>query len=167
MKEKQKAFFMTAMSKSKIIFAMLFGCMLMSPSVSAQTAATSAKKVANTPAKKQVRTDRKEAVAALSWPPKLANGKEVATDKSQDFITKPEHVKLEEGVEIAKTAPTIDFLYLPGQKYPSKLWSVWGDGSATGTKYYTSIGDHAAPRGEGQVYEYDSKTKKVRMLMSI
>lgn len=112
-------------------------------------------------------TGKKENVLSLPWPPELPKGKRVVTDKSLDFIVKPENVHLEEGVEIAKVPPTIDFLYFPGQKFYSRLWSVWGDGSTAGSKYYTSIGDHNSPRGEAQVYEYDSKKKKLRLLMDL
>jgi hypothetical protein len=112
-------------------------------------------------------TDKEERVASLSWPPELPKGKKVVTDKSSEFIVKPEHVQLEEGVEIAKEPPTIDFLYFPGQSHNSRLWSVWGDGSTFGSKYYTSFGDHDAPRGEVLVYEYDSKKKKLRLLMDL
>lgn len=110
---------------------------------------------------------KKEGKFALEWPPRLPNGVMVATDKSNQFLEKPSNVKLEEGIEIAKTAPTIDFLYFPGQTFPGKLWSVWGDGSAHGSKYYTSIGDHDSPRGEAHIYEYDSQTKKIRLLMNV
>ena len=110
---------------------------------------------------------QENALSSLEWPPKLPNGVEVATDQSSDFLIKPDSVQLEEGVEISETPPIIDFLYFPGQTHQSKLWSVWGDGSTTGTKYFTSIGDHNSPRGEGQVYEYDSETKKIRLLMNV
>jgi hypothetical protein len=113
------------------------------------------------------KVSKKDERATLSWPPKLPDGKSVVTDQSAEFLLKPEHVVLDEGVEIAKTAPVIDFLYMPGQTHLSKLWSVWGDGSCTGDKYYTSIGDHNSPRGEGQVYEYDNKTKQIRLLMNV
>ena len=144
---------------------MLLSMMLVAGTLSAQT--DKGKEIAKVPAKKEAKQEKKNAASLLSWPPTLENGKEVVTDKSEDFITKPDYVKLDDGVEIAKTAPTIDFLYLPGQTQASKLWSVWGDGSAKGDKYYTSIGDHASPQGEGQVYEYDSETKKIRMLMDV
>jgi hypothetical protein len=104
---------------------------------------------------------------SLEWPPLLPGGKTLASDVSPLFIRKPDGVKLADSVLIAKSAPRIDFFYLPAQTYPGKLWSVWGDGTAVGTKYYTSIGDHNSPRGEAQVYEYDLKTKKVRLLMSV
>lgn len=112
-------------------------------------------------------TDKKERVSSLVWPPELPNGEIVVTDNSLSFIAKPENVHLEEGVEIAKEPPTIDFLYFPGQKFHSRLWSVWGDGSTVGSKYFTSIGDHNSPRGEALVYEYDYKKKKLRLLMDL
>jgi hypothetical protein len=110
---------------------------------------------------------KKDSRYSLEWPPRLPGGAAVVTDKSAKFLIKPGNVKLAEGVVIAKTAPEIDFLYFPGQIFPGKLWSVWGDGSAYGTKYYTSIGDHDSPRGEGQVYEYDSKTRQIRLLINV
>ncbi|MHA4844953.1 hypothetical protein ACX0G7_12350 [Flavitalea antarctica] len=118
-------------------------------------------------AEQQYLVSKKDTRYSLTWPPALPGGKTVVTDNSAQFLAKPGNVKLSEGVTIAKTAPEIDFLYLPGQTFPAKLWSVWGDGSTYGSKYYTSIGDHDAPRGEGQIYEYDSKTKKVRLLMNV
>lgn len=147
--------------KAKVLFAI----MLFTASVSAQ--ANMDKETAKAPVKKEKKSEKKDAASLLQWPPQLENGTQVATDMSVDFITKPDHVTLEDGVEIATTAPTIEFLYLPGQTHASKLWSVWGDGSATGKKYYTSIGDHAAPHGIGQVYEYDVDTKKIRMIMDV
>ena len=87
------------------------------------------------------------------------------TDRSDDFL-KPSP-NLREGVEIAKTAPTVDFLYYPGQDYPGKPWSVWGDSCAVGDKYYSAIGDHKAPRGNAFVYEYDSSTRKIRILVDL
>lgn len=167
MKHEQSFGFFSDGSKVKTVSGILLGCMLIATSVAAQTSDAASASVAKATEKKPTRSEKKDAVASLPWPPKLANGKDVVTDQSPEFLIKPENVKLEEGVEIAKTPPTIDFLYLPGQTHPSKLWSVWGDGSATGSKYYTSIGDHNSPRGEGQVYEYDSETKKVRLLMNV
>ena len=65
------------------------------------------------------------ALAAQTFPPKLPDGKEVVTDTSEEFL-KPGST-LKSGVAIAKAAPTIDFLYFPGQDYPGKPWSNWGD----------------------------------------
>ena len=80
-----------------------------------------------------------------TFPPKLPDGKEVVTDTSDAFL-KP-GATLKSGVEIAKTAPTIDFMYFPGQDYAGKPWSNWGDSTFANGKYYASIGDHLAPAG--------------------
>jgi len=141
---------------------MLAGFLFIAVSVPAQSG-ISEKTLAKDPDKEEYTKE----IASLEWPPKLAGGKEVVADMSAAFLIKPENVKLEEGIEIARTPPTIDFLYFPGQTHPGKLWSVWGEGSAVGSKYYTSIGDHNSPRGESQVYEYDSRTKKLRLIMNV
>ena len=105
----------------------------------------------------------------LPWPPRLPDGKAVATDSHADFL-KPAG-KLRPGVEIAKTPPTIDFAYFPVQTYEGRPWSVWGDGVATGGKYYTSIGDHGSadrqPPGNAFVYEYDPQAKTLRCLVDV
>ncbi|QDT17595.1 YncE family protein [Alienimonas californiensis] len=93
------------------------------------------------------------------------------TDQSADLLKPPE--TLREGVEIAATPPTVDFLYYPGQNYEGKPWSNWGDGLAVGGKYYSAIGDHLAigSKGDGGhgtgtafVFEYDPETKSLRKL---
>src|SRR5690554_1584573 len=66
-------------------------------------------------------TEGIQTVSPLPWPPKLPNGRAVVTDQSTDFLIKPQHVILDKDVEIATTAPTIDFLYFPGQTHPGKL----------------------------------------------
>src|SRR5829696_10457417 len=84
---------------------------------------------------------------AEPWsPPALPDGKAVATDTSDAFL-KPT-ATLKPGVLVAKTAPTIDFLYYPGQTYAGKPWSNWGDSLAANGKYYASIGDHHAANGK-------------------
>lgn len=100
----------------------------------------------------------------LTWPPRLAGGKTVVSDTSADFLKSP--VELRPGVTVAKTAPLVDFLYYPEQNYPGSPWSVWGDGLAVGDKYYSAIGDHAAPQGNGFVYEYDSTTGELTTLVN-
>lgn len=70
-------------------------------------------------------------------------------------------------MHIAKTPPTVDVLYYPGQDYPAKTWSAWGDGLAIGDKYYSSIGDHEAPSGNAFVYEYDAKQKSIKQLVDV
>lgn len=103
--------------------------------------------------------------AEATFPPELSPGKTVATDTSEEFL-KPAKT-LRPGVKIAKTAPTIDFAYFPGQTYPGKPWSAWGDSLAAGGKYYASIGDHLAPAGNGLVYEYDPAKKTFRKLLDL
>jgi hypothetical protein len=103
--------------------------------------------------------------AALTFPPTLPDGKTSATDTSDDFL-KPA-ATLQKDVAIAKTAPTVDFLYYPGQTYPGKPWSTWGDSLAAGGKYYASLGDHLAPEGNAFVYEYDPRSKAFRQLLDL
>ncbi len=97
----------------------------------------------------------------LNWPPKLADGAKIFSASSKEVLKPSSEVKLEPGVKIASAAPTIDILYFDCQTYVGKPWSVWGDGLAVGDRYYTSIGDHLAPRGNAFVYEYDSVKKKL------
>ncbi len=101
----------------------------------------------------------------LEYPPRLPDGKDVVTDRSPDFLKRP--ANLREGVEVAATAPEVDFLYYPGQDHPGRPWSVWGDGSAAGTKYYSAIGDHLHPKGTALVCEYDAATRKIRVLADV
>jgi len=103
--------------------------------------------------------------AELSYPPALPGGVRVVTDTSPAFLVAP--AKLRPGVAIAETPPTIDFLYYPGQDYEGNPWSVWGDGLALAGKYYSSIGDHRAPGGNGFVYEYDAETMKLRTIVDL
>lgn len=105
---------------------------------------------------------KKPAKVELKFPPTLPDGKTVVTDTSEEFL-KPT-TQLKDGVAIAKTPPTIDFLYYPGQTYPGKLWSNWGDSVAVGGKYYAPVGDHDAPAGNAYVYEYDPDKKTCRII---
>ena len=66
----------------------------------------------------------------LKYPPALPDGKELVTDQSPDFLKPPPHLRA--GVEVAKTAPVVDFLFYPGQDHAGVPWSVWGDGCAAG-----------------------------------
>src|SRR5688572_17596022 len=102
---------------------------------------------AETPAKPrttQARTERD-----LPYPPKLPGGREAVTDTSGAFLKASSRLGAE--VTVAKTAPTIDFAFFPGQNYPGKPWSAWGDSLAINGKYYASIGDHLAPGGNAFV----------------
>jgi len=100
----------------------------------------------------------------VSYPPSLPSGKSVATDTSPDLLKPPSSL---EAIAVAKTAPTVDFLYYPGQTYKGNPWSNWGDGVAVAGKYYSAIGDHKAPDGNAFVYEYDSSTKRLRRIVDV
>lgn len=116
------------------------------------------------------RTERSEP-AVPDFPPKLPDGKAFVTDRSEVFLKAPATIKSD--VSIAKTPPTVDFLFYPGQSYEGKPWSNWGDGLAVKGKYYSAIGDHLAigAKGDGSngvgtafVYEYDPATHNLREL---
>ena len=102
--------------------------------------------------------------AEVSFPPSLPGGRSVVTETSQALLKPPPSLKT---ATIAKTAPTIDFLYYPGQNYKGNPWSNWGDGVATRGKYYSAIGDHKGPDGNAFVYEYDSATKSLRRIVNV
>ena len=103
--------------------------------------------------------------AELVWPPRLPGGRTIASDASEALLQKP--ATLRDGVEIARTPPRVDFLYYPGQTYPGKPWSNWGDGTAVGDKYYSAIGDHHSPRGSARVFEYDAPSQSLRLLANL
>jgi hypothetical protein len=117
------------------------------------------------------------AVAAAgpeTFPPRLPEGQDVVTDTSDGFLRPPGSLRRD--VAIARTSPTVDFLYYPGQTYPGQPWSNWGDGLAIADKYYSSIGDHRAigvkddgPYGTGtaRIFEYDPATKSLRLLVDV
>ena len=104
--------------------------------------------------------------------PGLPDGKAIATDTSDLFLQPTGTLK--PGVAIAKTSPTIDFLFYPGQTYAGKPWSNWGDSHAINGKYYASIGDHHAANGRdkehtgtGLVFEYDPEKKTIRQVADV
>jgi len=101
----------------------------------------------------------------LPFPPKLPDDKECVTDRSDDFLKKPEKLTLPEGVTVAKEAPTVDFLYYPGQSAPGNPWSAWGDATVHNGKFYSAIGDHKAPQGNAFLYEYDPEKKYFKLLL--
>jgi hypothetical protein len=112
--------------------------------------------------------------AEPTYPPVLPDGQQIVTDRSDEFLQPPKGLKGD--VTIAKTPPTIDFMYYPGQDYPGKPWSNWGDSLAIGGKYYSAIGDHLAISGKGNgthgtgtgfVFEYDPQTQSLRRLADL
>ena len=106
-------------------------------------------------------------IFALNWPPVLPDGKTVISG-SDDSLLKPTET-LREGVKIARTAPTIDFLYYDCQTYEATggVWSHWGDGLVVGDIFYSSVGDHMSPGGNAFLYGYDMKSKKLTQLMDL
>ena len=52
----------------------------------------------------------------LPYPPTLPEGQTLVTDASPKFLVRPD--SLREDVTVAKTAPTIEFLFYPEQNYP-------------------------------------------------
>lgn len=101
----------------------------------------------------------------LELPPVLPGGGEVASFVSPKLLEPG--MELRAGVVVAETPPTIEFLYYPGQDHPGRPWSNWGDGVAVAGKYYSAIGDHQSPKGTAQVYEYDPRTRKLRLLVDL
>lgn len=107
------------------------------------------------------------ASAELAWPPQLPEGTEAVGVSSPSLLEPPDHVELKADATVAGTAPRIDFFYFDCQTYPGKPWSVWGDGLAVGDSYYTSIGDHLAPRGNAFVYRYDAERRRLHLLTDV
>lgn len=113
----------------------------------------------------------KTAKSTLTFPPKLPDDRTVLTDTSKAFLEPSSTI--DKDVAIAKAAPTVDFLYYPGQTYEGKPWSNWGDSLAVNGKYYASIGDHLALGGKGPgngnalVFEYDPEKKSFRQLVDL
>ena len=117
---------------------------------------------------------KKPTPSALSFPPTLPGGKRVVTDSSEAFLKKTATIGLD--IKIAKSPPTVDFLYFPRQDYEGKPWSNWGDSLAVNGKYYASIGDHYSlitskgdPNlvGNAFVFEYDPQQKTFRELVDV
>ena len=101
----------------------------------------------------------------VTYPPELPAGENVISAKSEQFLKGTG--TLLPGVAVATNPPTIDALYFPGQTYPGKPWSAWGDSLAANGKYYASIGDHLAPGGNAFVFEYDPATRAMRQLVDV
>jgi len=117
---------------------------------------------------------QKPAAATVTFPPTLPDGQRIVTDTSREFLRAPDTILAD--VAIAKTPPTVDFLYYPGQNYEGKPWSNWGDSLAAGGKYYASIGDHLSQltaagkpelSGNAFVFEYDPDKKSFRQLVDV
>lgn len=102
----------------------------------------------------------------VTFPPQLPGGATVVTDSSPRFLAPSKALRKE--VAVAKTPPTVDFRYYPGQDYEGEPWSVWGDGTFAEGRYVSAIGDHLAigVKGDGdhgngtaRVFAYDPQAK--------
>lgn len=100
----------------------------------------------------------------LPYPPVLPGGQSVVTDTAPAFL-EPGGTLLA-NVAIARTPPTVDFMFMPDQDYPGNPWSFRAMGCATNGKYYTAVCDHLAPRGNVNLYEYDVAAQRFRRLAS-
>ncbi|MFN4260784.1 MAG: hypothetical protein ACK4RK_15920 [Gemmataceae bacterium] len=103
----------------------------------------------------------------LTWPPQLPGGQKMVTISAPNFLKGPADLK--PGVQIAKTPPTVDFMYYDCQEQRPKgyLWSAWGDCLAVGNKCYSAIGDHGPIEGNAYVYEYDADKKELRQVVDV
>ena len=130
----------------------LVGSVLLAVSLSAQ-------------APKPAPKPKAKAEPEVAYPPTLPGGKVFVTDTAPEFLQPP--ATMLPGVAIAKTPPTVDFAYFPGQTYRGNPWSNWGDSLFANGKYYASIGDHLAPGGTAFIYEFDPATKRFRQLVDV
>jgi len=125
------------------------------------------------PAKKEVAKPAAKPAAKPTWlkmdevpyPPVLAGGKTIVTDSSPEFLKKPDTISAD--VDVAKTPPTVDFGFYPGQNWPGNPWSNWGDSLAVGDKYYAAFGDHLWPAGNAYIFEYDPAAKTFRKVFEV
>jgi len=102
----------------------------------------------------------------LSYPPKLSGDKPVAREQSAKMLEAPTDTILE-GVRIARTAPVIDVMFFPGQNYPGRPWSDWGDALYAEGCFFAGIGDHLSPRGSAMVYRYDPQAREISILTDV
>lgn len=108
---------------------------------------------------------QRAAPAAITFPPTLPGDVPFVSVTAAEFLEPA--ANLAKGVGVAKTPPRVDLLYYPGQTYEGKPWSNWGNGSFSGGRYYSAIGDHLAPQGNAFVYEYNPEAKSFRRLCDV
>ncbi len=109
--------------------------------------------------------DSVAASADPSFPPAFPDGKTVVRMQTNAFLRAPPTLRAD--VVVAQAPPIIEAMYYPGQDYPGKPWSCWGDGVAVDGKYYSAIGDHWAPRGNAFVFEYDAAARSLRRVVNL
>jgi hypothetical protein len=96
--------------------------------------------------------------------PALPDGKKHVTLTGAGLLEAP---ALQKGVAVAKTAPKVVLLYLPGQTYAGKPWSNWGESLFANGIYYTAIGDHLAPQGNAFVYAFNPEKKEAERVVDV
>lgn len=108
----------------------------------------------------------------LTWPPALPGGRSFVSDRSPAFLQRPATIR--DDVDVAETPPVVEFLFYPGQDYPGRPWSNWGEGTVADGRYYSAIGDHLAVNSKGdgahgsgsaRVFEYDPEAHEWRALV--
>lgn len=97
--------------------------------------------------------------------PALPDAKAHVTLSGPELLAAPP--SLQKGVAIAKTAPEVVLLYLPGQDYAGKPWSIWGEAVFVNGTFYSAIGDHLAPQGNAFVYAFDPEKKQARSVLDV
>lgn len=104
----------------------------------------------------------------------LFGQKGMAEDHTERFLVVPPEMKEEwiEGVEIARTIPTIYFAPVRGLEpmyFPEdnkSLWSNWGDVTrAPNGRFYFAEGDHRGRDAHIYLYEYDHAVKDFRQVV--
>ncbi len=101
----------------------------------------------------------------LEFPPRLPGDQTIVRHSDAAFLEPP--VELQPGVQVARQRPTIEFAYYPGQDYPGRPWSNWGDSLFANGRYYSAIGDHLAPQGNAFVYEYDPQARTLKQIVDV
>jgi hypothetical protein len=103
----------------------------------------------------------------LVFPPLLRDGSTSASVEGDELLRIADGVELAEGVVVASEAPRVDLVIYPGQDYPGKPWSNWGEGVVAGGVFYSGIGDHLAPAGNAFLYAYREEEGELERLLDL
>ncbi|MBN1292003.1 MAG: hypothetical protein JXB48_09200 [Candidatus Latescibacteria bacterium] len=105
----------------------------------------------------------------------LLHSSGMVVDTSESFIHIPDDMNLEwmGDVDIAETAPTIDFAPIRGMKpeyFPEDNYGYWSDfGDVTlapNGRYYFAVGDHRGRDGKSYAFEYDPVGNNCTMIIN-
>jgi hypothetical protein len=100
-------------------------------------------------------------------PPALADGAAFYQGTGPLLIARPATLSLSTAagdVAIAETAPTVTFVYYPGQTHQGQPWSAWGEGVVHEGRYYSAVGDH---RRTTNLYAYDPATHELKIVLEL